>query len=234
MDNSVESVEKVPSDRAFAQTTRYGLGIFAKEPLPGRVKTRLCPPLSAQESAALYRVSLEETVALAAGGPWTPVLFYEGRKEFFADAFGQLPLCRQQGRDLGERMEHALTALLRDFDRAVLIGSDTPDLPTRLLRDAFAALESHDLVLGPASDGGYVLIGERIHHPPLFRDIPWSTPQVLKLTRERAREEGLALAETALWDDVDDFASLLRLLERSPESRTARFVREHIPTAAAC
>ncbi len=230
VDNSVESVEKSPFQRGFAPATRYGLGIFAKEPLPGRVKTRLCPPLSADEAAALYRVSLEETVAFCTSGPWKTVLFYEGDRAFFAEAFPRLPLHPQCGHDLGERMAEALTSLLREFECAVLIGSDTPDLPLRILHDAFDALARHDAVVAPATDGGYVLVGERMHNPTLFQDIPWSTADVLQRTRESARHSAVSLAEITPWDDLDDGASLQRLIERSPCCRTAQFAREILPS----
>jgi uncharacterized protein len=231
VDNSVEGVEKSPLLRVFAEKTPYGLGIFAKEPVPGRVKTRLSPPLKAEEAADLYRISLEETVAFASCGPWQTVLFYAGDRKFFSEVFPQIHLHPQRGSDLGESMANALTMLLCVCERAVLIGSDTPDLPLHHLHDAFAALGDHDAVLAPARDGGYVLIGERTHHPELFRDIPWSTPEVLPLTRARAQENAISLAETGLWEDLDDAVSLLRLLERSPLSRTAQFAREKLSTS---
>jgi rSAM/selenodomain-associated transferase 1 len=200
------------------------LGIFAKEPVPGRVKTRLCPPLSAAEAAAVSQVCLAETVATMSRGPFVLVLFYAGREEYFRRSYPGLPLVPQAEGDLGRRMERALAALLQQgHGAAALIGSDSPDLPLARVEAAFAALGQADCVIVPAEDGGYVLVGERRHHPELFDNIPWSTARVLDATRRRATEIGIAYRELAPWADVDDLDSLKRLLHRSPGSATAAF-----------
>ncbi|WP_221250413.1 TIGR04282 family arsenosugar biosynthesis glycosyltransferase [Desulfuromonas versatilis] len=202
------------------------LGIFAKQPLPGRVKTRLCPPLSGEQAAELYRVSLIETVESLAGRDFDLVLFYAGEEAFFQSAFPALPRIAQAQGGLGERLERAFEALFaRGCRRAAMIGSDSPDLPAHLVEEAFAALERASFVTAPAADGGYVLVGQDAVHPELFRDIPWSTPGVLAATRERARALGIGYREVAGWEDVDDLPSLRRLVERSPASATARFGR---------
>lgn len=205
------------------------LGIFAKEPVPGQVKTRLCPPLSTDEAAELYRTSLEETVAAMRGGPFSLVLFYAGRKEYFRKTFPGLPLIPQAEGDLGLRLDQALAALLmRGHVAAALIGSDSPDLPPTRVEEAFTALKHADCVTAPAADGGYVLIGERRHHPELFYDIPWSTPRVLAATRLQVARLGIDYRELAPWEDVDDLESLKRLLQRSPRSTTAEFTRARL------
>lgn len=229
MDKSVEKVDKLATAdfvAGFRQKMGRALGIFAKQPLPGAVKTRLCPPLSPAEAAEFYRVCLEETVERLTRGPFTPVLFYAGDAEYFRRSFADLTLCPQGEGDLGTRMERALQTLLAAGCRgAVLVGSDSPDLPLALLEAAFAALEQAEAVLAPAGDGGYVLIGERRHHPELFRNISWSSDQVLTQTRQAARAAGVSLTELPGWEDVDDLASLRALLVRSPESATARYAR---------
>ncbi len=205
------------------------LGVFAKQPVPGRVKTRLCPPLAAVEAAGLYRVCLEETVAALGQGDWDLVVFYAGDKDYFRSAFPGVTLIPQGEGGLGERLERAFLALFaRGYPAAAMIGSDSPDLPPRLVGEAFAALENSRFVTAPSSDGGYVLVGQRGHHPELFRDIPWSTPQVLEATRWRAAELGIGYREVAGWEDVDDLASLRRLLQRSPASATARHALRHL------
>lgn len=206
---------------------RTALGIFAKEPVPGQVKTRLCPPLSTAEAAQFYQVSLTETSAAMAAAGFSPVIFYSGRERFFRRHFPGVPLVFQGEGNLGERMDRAFRRLLGDCDAAALIGSDSPDLPPALVSEAFAALEENEFVTAPSRDGGYVLVGERRHHPELFRDIPWSTEGVLAATRLRAAGKAVTYREVAGWDDVDDLASLRRLVKRSPTSTTARFaVRE--------
>ncbi len=202
------------------------LGIFAKEPVAGRVKTRLCPPLTPAQAADLYRIALAETVQRLSTGPWQTLLFYTGARDYFAQNFPGLPLIPQQGSDLGARMAAALSALLAAGARgAVLVGSDSPDLPPAHLAEAFSRLGDHDAVLAPAADGGYVLIGESRHHPALFRGIPWSSPEVLLRTRERAERCALSLAELPPWEDLDDIHALRNLLERSPACATAGTVR---------
>jgi rSAM/selenodomain-associated transferase 1 len=197
------------------------LGIFAKEPVAGEVKTRLCPPLTSEQACRLYRAFLEETVTVMGAGPFDLVLFYSGRESFFRGAFPGLPLAPQGEGSLGVRMSRALETLLAGAGPAALIGSDIPDLPLSLVQGAFRALDRVDVVTIPAADGGYVLVGERRHHPPLFRDIPWSSNAVLAATRRRAAEGGISYAEVGSWDDVDDLASLERLILRTPDSPTA-------------
>ena len=208
---------------------RAVLGIFAKEPVAGRVKTRLCPPLSAAEAAGLYRVCLEETVATMGGAGFDLVLFFDGNADYFRLAFPGLKRIPQGEGDLGERMERALRTLLAGgFGTAALIGSDTPDLPVTLVEGAFAALRQADVVVAPAGDGGYVLVGERRHVPELFHDIPWSTDGVLAMTRQRAVDLEVDYREVSGWEDVDDLPSLRQLVERSPGSRTAQYLRTRL------
>ncbi len=97
-----------------------------------------------------------------------------------------------------------------------------------MIEKAFAALDGDGLVVIPARDGGYALVGERGHHPEMFRDIPWSTAEVLSASRHRAAECSIALQEVGKWEDLDDLNSLQRLLQRSPASRTASFAREYL------
>lgn len=226
VDKSVETVDNPRSITNLAPPTEgmtAVLGIFAKEPLAGRVKTRLCPPFSAAEAAGLYRSCLEETVAAMGGTGFDLVLFYDGEADYFRRAFPGIPLLPQGDGDLGVRMERALRSLLAGgCDAAALIGSDTPDLPIALVEAAFAALRQADVVVAPAADGGYVLVGERRQVPELFRDVPWSTAGVLAATRQRAAEAAVDFREVGGWEDVDDLPSLRRLLVRSPGSAAAR------------
>ncbi|ALC18282.1 hypothetical protein DSOUD_3568 [Desulfuromonas soudanensis] len=208
------------------------LGIFAKEPLPGKVKTRLTPPLSATQAAELYRLSLKETVEALSGGSFSPVIFYAGDPEYFRTAFPQVPLVSQGPGDLGMRLSRALGALLGAGEGAALVGSDSPDLPATLVKEALSALSRAEVVTIPARDGGYVLIGERRHHPELFRQIPWSTAAVLSETRARAEACGLSYLEVGAWEDIDDRPSLERFLRRSPDSATARFAAPILAGAA--
>lgn len=199
------------------------LGIFAKQPLAGRVKTRLCPPLSPQQAAELYRTCLQETVSAMANAPAERVLFFDGDKAFFAETFPGLRLIPQSDGDLGQRLDHAFAQLFAEGCRAAaLIGSDSPDLPIPLVAKAFTALNDCDLTVAPARDGGYVLIGQRSHNPDLFCDMPWSSADLWPTTRKRAEQLGLSCHELATWEDLDDLASLQRLCRRAPDSLTAQ------------
>ena len=191
------------------------LGIFAKAPQPGQVKTRLCPPLSHAEAAQVHHLSLQETVLALA--PLQPLLFYSGDVAYFQENFPGLPLLPQGEGDLGARMARALRTLhARGNERALLVGSDAPDLPLDLIIAAYAALASAAVVTIPARDGGYVLIGERGHHPLLFRGVAWSTSAVLAQTRAICCAQQLPYAEVGSWEDVDDAAALVRLIRRAP------------------
>jgi hypothetical protein len=203
--------------------TGNALGIFAKEPLPGRVKTRLCPPLTYDQAALLYRTALEETVAAMAAAPAELVLFFDGDPAFFQENFPHLKLVPQGPGDLGARLDTAFRHLFAGGCRsAAMVGSDSPDLPLPLVAEAFSALRRDDLAVIPARDGGYVFIGERTHQPELFRDIPWSTCEVWPATRRKATRLGLQCRILDTWDDLDDQAGLTQLIRRSPASPTAR------------
>jgi len=197
---------------------RVALCIMAKAPEAGQVKTRLCPPLSPEDAARLYRCFLMDKIAQVRGVPAAePVLAYApggaaGLFEALAPGFRLLP---QRGGDLTSRLVSVLEELFgAGFDATIVIDSDTPTLPSGLLEQAATHMVSgaHDLVLGPSEDGGYYLIGQRRLHRALFEDIPWSTPVVLEETVRRAHALGLAVLELEPWYDVDTGADLMRLM----------------------
>jgi hypothetical protein len=178
------------------------LEVFARSPLPGRVKSRLSPALPARLAAALYSGLLADTFLAAAGAR------VDERWACWADepapAPGGFRSRAQRGGDLGERLRNAFEELLPlEADRALILGSDTPSLTPAHLEEAFVALESHDVVLGPTTDGGYWCVGLGRPVPALFRDIPWSTREVLTRTLVRAHGEGLRVATVATLPDLD-------------------------------
>lgn len=120
------------------------------------------------------------------------------------------------------------TTLAEGCSKMVLIGTDSPDIPCRIITAAFAALETKEVVVSPARDGGYVLIGESRHHPELFSAMPWGSGEVLALTRERALRAGLRYLELESWDDIDDVLSLQRFLRRSPASPVSVYARQQL------
>ncbi len=193
--------------------------VMAKAPLPGLAKTRLIPALGAAGAAALAARMLRHTLdeALAAGlGPVTLCAAPQASHPAFAEVAreGRITMADQGDGDLGARMQRALERALTAHAGALLIGTDAPALDAAVLRAAHAALTAHDAVLVPAHDGGYVLIGLRRVEPRLFEGMPWSTPQVLALTRERLRESGLRWAELPALHDIDEPADLAHLAGR--------------------
>jgi len=212
-------------NQPFPRNHDYALGIMAKEPLPGQVKTRLTPPFSPTEAALIYHCSLAETVVSMTTCPCDCILFYAGDETYFHQNFPDTFRVRQANGSLGTRIDHALSTLLAaGYPAAALMGSDSPDLPRQLVIDAFTKLSTKAAVTIPATDGGYILIGEQQHCPGLFLDIPWSSPKVMAATRKQAELAGIHLEEVGEWEDFDDATSLQRLTVRSPHSATARLV----------
>lgn len=191
---------------------KCALAIFAKTPLPGLVKTRLTPPLSPEAAADLYRCMLLDTIARMGGPRHDSLIFYDGDETFFRQNAPGLRRFPQKGGDLGRRLENAFETLgSLGYGARVVIGSDAPDLPPAFVEEAFRLLEAgNDAVFGPAEDGGYYLVALGGACGKLFQDIPWSGPQVLEKTLERAREAGLAVALLPTWYDVDSFEDLYR------------------------
>jgi rSAM/selenodomain-associated transferase 1 len=213
--------------------------IVAKAPVPGRSKTRLVPPLTAEEAAALQEALLLDTLAACRREvPGTGVLYDEPEdaphlRRLVGD---ETRLVLQSGRGLGDALRGAIAAHARDGPVA-LVSGDVPGLPEGAVGRAFEALDAGaDVVLGPAADGGYWLIAMREAHDEPFREIPWSTPSVLALTLERCSHAGLEVALLERWRDIDtpvDLAELARLDGAADAPRTTslirRLKRERVP-----
>lgn len=194
--------------------------IFTRPPLPGRAKTRLIPALGPQGAADLHRQMTEDTLAwalaLAQREPVRLEVRHDGPETAAMRAWlGLAPLYRPQGDgDLGQRMARALhEALAEGEQRVVLVGTDCPGRDDAVLAQAFAALEGHDLVLGPALDGGYYLIGLKKPTPALFVGMAWGGGQVLAQTLAAAKEAGLSVHLLPALGDVDEPQDLPRWQE---------------------
>ncbi len=210
VDKSVETVEKLPCCRDYLNPVGENLlGIFAKEPVAGQVKTRLCPPLECiAEPADLYQTSLVETVARMSNGRGTP-FFSMPETGFFAGPFPALARRRRRRRSRHPHGGGSCSFSSRSGRRGRSHRFRYPRPAAAHLQQAFAALQRNDVRHGPAADGGYVLIGERRHHAELCsRIFPGVPRRCLPRTRQRARERGLACAEVTAWEDIDDLASL--------------------------
>jgi rSAM/selenodomain-associated transferase 1 len=192
------------------------IAILAKAPIPGYAKTRLIPAIGAHAAAVLQERLTERAVETAVAAELGPVTLWctpDTRHSSFRDLAARLPIAlkRQMDGDLGARMRAALQA------GGLLIGSDCPALTPAHLRAAAATLADADVVLTPAEDGGYVLIGVRAPCPDLFCDMVWGTATVLAETRQRIAALKLRAVELdRLWD-VDTEDDLARLERELPE-----------------
>mgnify|MGYP000893571714 CR=1 FL=1 len=215
---------------------KEALVLMAKAPVAGQVKTRLIGALTAEDAADLYAAFLSDTFALMEEVAderenLRLVLCYapaDAVEEFEkVEREGSLMLA-QRGETLGERLENCFADLFETgFDSVVIIGGDSPTLPVEHLFAAFEQLTGADeVVLGPAEDDGYYLIGMRRLHARVLEDIPWSTNEVLAVTRRRAREAGLTLFELPVWHTVDTPAELEQLRQELKEQKgVARYTR---------
>jgi len=187
------------------KVSHVALAIMARAPILHQCKTRLIPALGS-------RGALQAHIELVRGAPsrlsdipdvevslWVSQI--DASTQAWATEYG-LPCYRQQGRDLGERMHHALSYLLGDgASAACLVGTDCPDIDAQYVRQALSVLRQVPVVLGPAEDGGYGLVGLREPCAGLFQDIEWSTERVCAQTLLRAEEQGLEVAQLAgIWD----------------------------------
>ncbi len=201
--------------------------IFAKEPLPGQVKTRLCPPLSFKAAARLYGQFLKDVLGEMAKMPEVKIaLAYTPApaRPFFENlAAPGLNLVPQTGEDLGERLRQAFDWGFGQGAGIVLIrNSDSPDLPGEVVTEAREVLARNQaqVVLGPCPDGGYYLVGLKNPEPQLFQDIAWSGPTVLADTLARAGRRGLTLHLLPSWPDIDTFDDVLAFVQSPKTSPT--------------
>jgi rSAM/selenodomain-associated transferase 1 len=226
---------------------RQALAVAAKAPQPGKVKTRLHSLLSADEATELYRCFLKDTLSLMECVPGTDLIISytpEGAESYFEPALSNgHRLLLQRGEAFGDRLYHALEDLLAEgFASAAIMDADSPTLPACYLARAFEELArpGDRVVLGPAADGGYYLIGIKRPHRRLFERITWSTERVLAETIERAGEIGLEVSLLPEWYDVDSEAEFERLRREIVESapgasapNTRRFIMSRWPARAA-
>jgi len=215
------------------------IAVMAKAPRSGFCKTRLTPPLSAEQACALSKAFLrditENLAEAARHAPITPVVAFapagleylfngvlaHGTRLLLADGAGPMP---DGVEGFGRCLLQTVQKLLAEgFESVCVLNADSPTLPTSYLIQAAHQLANPgaDVVLGPAEDGGYYLLGLRAAQPRLFTDIAWSTDQVARQTRARADAAGLPLVELPMWYDVDDAAALRRMLGEVAQAGSA-------------
>jgi len=195
------------------------LGVFAKYWEPGKVKTRLAAALGDIQAARLYERFVAATIARLMAIDAHRVLAYSPADEPTYKAFAAAnldgwtlePQCTG---DLGQRMAAYFDQqFAAGADRVVLVGTDSPNGPLVEVQEAFEHLHTADVVLGPTEDGGYYLIGAKSATPPIFVDMPWSTPDVLPTTIKKLEQADIAYDTLDTWYDVDEIFDLHRLIE---------------------
>lgn len=213
--------------------------VFAKAPVPGQVKTRLVPPLTEEQAAAVHEASLMDVVRQGLTMRVDVSIRHDdapGSSVFFARTFPDLERRAQGSGNLGRRLERTFDAeFAGDAERVAIIGSDSPTLPSSALTHAFAALDRQDVVLGPALDGGYYLIGLRRRGWPearvLLSDVPWSSERVLRATLDRLEGTGLSAELLTPWYDIDRIEDLrLAASHAQPDSRLGRLLGDELAT----
>jgi len=182
--------------------------VFAKAPITGEVKTRLGEKIGMEASKWVYEKLLLRTSQISKKSKLKTVVFYnkitEGKNPYFRHAKDHKV---QSGSDLGEKMQAAfLWAFDQGYQKVLLIGSDLWSLHESTLLEAERALDQHDIVIGPSYDGGYYLLGMKKMNTEIFKDIPWSTPQVFRKTILKIYEKSIHHLEIA--NDVDNLEDL--------------------------
>lgn len=193
-------------------------GIFIKYPEPGKVKTRLARDVGKEKAAEVCKHLVEKAMHTTrpSGNDFDRVIFYDppDRLRDFARWFPGEHFIQQRGRDVGERMDNAIRDLLnRGAKKAVVTGADIPDLTAVIILEAFAVLDHADVAIGPATDGGYYLIGMKAPHPEIFRDIIWSTDTVLEESISRIRQSGWTCRAVQTLSDIDTLEDYHRCLK---------------------
>lgn len=192
---------------------RNTLIVFTKAPQICRVKTRLWPELSHRECLYLHKKLIQTTFESNKCNSNFEIKLYTTNKNY--SYTNNTITYEQVGNDLGARMLHAIEHESKHSNKTVLIGSDCVEFSSNYIKDAFLALKNrNDIVIGPTNDGGYALIGMRKPHPALFKNIPWSTPEVISKTIDAIRKERKKFTLLPEVIDIDDYSDLVEIHQK--------------------
>ena len=192
--------------------TKQALLIFAKNPKAGKVKTRLAATIGTDAALYVYKQLVEHTVSVTNCLPVDKIVFYSDFV-FDEDAWNTEHYLKQlqNGKDLGERMNNAFASTFKNgYDRIVIIGTDCPALNAEIIMNAFACLDKYDVVIGPAEDGGYYLLGLKQLCSEVFENIPWSTSTVFDDTTRKCAALQLTYGLLPVLNDIDEENDLLK------------------------
>jgi rSAM/selenodomain-associated transferase 1 len=212
--------------------------LFVKYPEKGKVKLRLSADLNEDIVQELYRCFVQDTLTTVKKiDSQLFICFFpiEKQKKFRKWLGSTLLFLSQNGADLGERMKNSFTDVFtKGFTRAVLIGSDSPDLPKKYVEQAFSILQTKDVVLGPTIDGGYYLIGfhTKTFTPSAFEDIQFGNQTVFQETVMKIKQAHRSLGLLPIWNDVDTITDLKHLIQRAENtsfksSKTMTYLRKY-------
>ncbi len=193
----------------------HHLIIFVKNPIPGTVKTRIARAVGDDRATEVYRHLLQYTQQITSNGPWEKIVYY-GDFVNSDDGWNGYGKCQQTGHDLGERMANAFREqFAAGAEKAVIIGSDCLAITEDHLHRAFQALDRADVVLGPATDGGYYLLGMSQLHLALFDGMPWSQPELRQRTEQVITQRGISFERLDELTDIDEWSDYEQAMEVS-------------------
>jgi uncharacterized protein len=185
--------------------------IMSKVPKPGKTKTRLMTQISGEECAMLHLACLKDICHTVKGLDVQGYVYFTGASE--VDLPPEILKRLQIGRDLGERLYHTALGVLAEHDRLIFLGADLPNLTGDLLQQAIDYLDEFDTVIGPATDGGYYLLGIKYAHASLFADIEWGGARVLDQTIKQIEESKLSYYLLESKNDIDTWEDLIDFYE---------------------
>ncbi len=195
--------------------------VFAKAPVAGQVKTRLLPVLSAQQACLVHQHLLEHSLQQVINKRWQTQLWSTDIDHPYIEQLAQrysLERVLQQGNDLGLKMCHATAESLKSFAYVVIVGTDCPELDAAYISEAIAQLQQGvEVVIGPAEDGGYVLIAMSRLIANVFENMPWGSDRVLDITRQRLQQARVHWYELPSRRDIDRPEDLVFLSQQYPK-----------------
>ena len=192
-----------------------GLIIFLRFPEEGKVKSRLSHTLGDEKALEIYRELTRLTLRLASNVSIPTYLFYTGGLPAEKDRNNAFEYLEQTEGDLGEKMTHAFDYVLQYHQKAIIIGSDCPDIGTEEINQCIQLLDDQDIVIGPTTDGGYYLLGCKKLYPSIFKSIDWSTSSVLSQTINKIEQQGNSCILLRTHSDIDTEEDWNRFKTRS-------------------
>lgn len=205
--------------------------IFLKFPTEGKVKTRLAAGIGFQKATEIYKIILADLIQEVKKLESVDLYFFYPPdddiaeiKNLIGDKFNYYP---QIGNDLGEKMKNSFKKIFElGADRGIIIGTDIPDLNSKIINEAIISLDKTDIVIGPSLDGGYYLLGMKNFYPSIFEEITYSTDQVLKRTLQKIESLNVNVSSLITLQDIDTEGDLINWLKTNPRKKIQKKVKE--------